>query len=338
MSIPQQQPIRIAFLGAGRIGMMHLANLRTIAGVRVVEVADASREAAQRGAAIVDAPRASDNPLGAITAPDVDVVLIATPTGTHRDLIAAAIRAGKPVWCEKPVALTLADAAFLRDLAAQHNVPVMIGYMRRFDARYAQLKQQIDAGELGAIERFRAVSIDATPPNLAFIKTSGGICLDMLIHDFDLALHLVGEITSVHTWGSVLVDPGFHEAGDVDTVMVMLKFANGALGIIEGGRRTAWGYDIRTELSGARARAFVAAPGALPTDGDGTPAAVPDASFANRFADAYVAELVYFFDCLRTQKTPKPDIADAMASLRVALAATESLRQHCAVDIQNTDA
>jgi len=337
MSAPQHTPIRVAFLGAGRIGMMHLTNLRTIAGISVVEVADASLDAAQRGAAIVDALRATADPMGAITAPDVDVVLIATPTGTHRDLIAAAIRAGKPVWCEKPVALTLADAAFLRDLAAEHHVPVMIGYMRRFDARYAQLKRRIDAGELGAIERFRAVSIDATPPNLAFIKTSGGICVDMLIHDFDLALHLVGDIESVHTWGSVLVDPGFHDAGDVDTVMVMVKFSNGALGIIEGGRRTAWGYDIRTELSGSRARAFVAAPGALPSDGDGSPAAVPDASFANRFADAYVTELTYFFECLRAQTTPKPDIAEAMASLRVALAATQSLREQRVILIQNPD-
>ncbi len=328
-------PIRVAFLGAGRIGIMHLTNLATFPGIHVVVVADAHLEAAQRGATIVNATRASADPLAAINAPDVDVVMIATPTGTHPELIAAAIRAGKPVWCEKPVALTLSDATTLRDLAAVHKVPVMIGYMRRFDARYAEVKQRIDAGELGAIERFRAVSIDAAPPNLAFIKTSGGICIDMLIHDFDLALHLVGPIDSVHSWGSVLVDPGFHDAGDVDTIMVMIKFANGALGVIEGGRRTAWGYDIRTEISGSMARAFVAAPGAMPSDGDGAPARVPDQSFANRFVDAYVTELEYFFACIRTQKLPKPDIADAMASLRVALAATTSLREGRVVTIPN---
>jgi myo-inositol 2-dehydrogenase/D-chiro-inositol 1-dehydrogenase len=335
MNTIHPDPIRVAFLGAGRIGMMHLANLRSIAEVQVVVVADASLAAAQRGAALIAAARATDDPLSAINAPDVDVVLIATPTGTHRDLIAAAIRAGKPVWCEKPVSLTLADAEYLRDLAAEHHVPVMIGYMRRFDARYAEVKRRIDAGELGAIERFRGVSIDASPPNLSFIKTSGGICIDMLIHDFDLALYLVGEVESVHTWGSVLVDPGFHTAGDVDTVMVMLKFSNGALGVIEGGRRTAWGYDIRTEVSGSLARAFVAAPGAMPSDGDGAPAAVPTDSFANRFGEAYITELIYFFDCLRSHTTPKPDIADAMASLRIALAATESLREGRAVRIEN---
>lgn len=326
-------PIRVAFLGAGRIGMMHLANLATIPGVTVVEVADAVLAAAQRGAALVGAPRASADPLAAIRAADVDVVCIATPTGTHPELIEAAIRAGKPVWCEKPVALTLADAARLRDLAAEHHVPVMIGYMRRFDARYAEVKRRIDAGELGPIERFRSVSIDASPPALSFIKTSGGICLDMLIHDFDLALHLVGPVVSVHTWGSVLVDPGFHDAGDVDTVMVLLKFANGALGVIEGGRRTAWGYDIRTEISGAQARAFVAAPGAMPSNGDGAPAAPPDASFANRFVDAYGTELVYFFDCIRQNITPQPDIAAAMGSLRLSLAATESLQRGHPVSI-----
>ena len=329
-----EAPITVAFIGAGRIGLMHLTNLSRMPGVRVIEVVDAHLAAAQRGAAIVDAPRASTNPLAAINATDVDVVLIATPTATHPELIAAAITAGKPVWCEKPVALSLADAAMVRDLAAKHNVPVMIGYMRRFDDRYAQLKRRIDAGELGAIERFRAVSIDAAPPSLAFIKTSGGICIDMLIHDFDLALHLVGPIVAVHSWGSVLVDPGFHDADDVDTVMVMLKFANGALGVVEGGRRTTWGYDIRTEVSGALARAFVAAPGAMPSDGDGAPALVPDQSFANRFVDAYVSELAYFFRCLREQTTPKPDIADAMASLRVARAATESLRTGTVVTLE----
>jgi myo-inositol 2-dehydrogenase / D-chiro-inositol 1-dehydrogenase len=314
------QTYRIAFLGAGRIGQMHLANLRTIAGVQVVTVVDANPAAAAAGSAIVGATPGTD-PYAAIARADVDVVMIATPTGTHPELIMAAVRAGKPVWCEKPVALELADALAVKQTIDTHQVPVMFGYMRRFDSEYAAAKQAIARGEIGQIERLRAVSIDAIPPSLEFIKTSGGICIDMLIHDFDMALHLVGPIVEVQSWGSVLVDPGFVAAGDVDTVMVMVRFASGALGVIEGGRRTTWGYDIRTELSGSTGRIFV--PQAAPDDRMiGTPAE----GFMRRFGAAYVAELQYFFDCLRTHTAPEPGITHAIESLRVAHAAGQSLR------------
>lgn len=315
------QPYRIAFLGAGRIGQMHLANLRTIAGVEVVTVVDANPAAAAAGATLVGAADYGTDPYAAITRADVDVVMIATPTGTHPALITAAVQAGKPVWCEKPVALELADALAVEQAIARHNVPVMFGYMRRFDSEYAAAKQAIASGTIGAVERFRAVSIDAIPPSLDFIKTSGGICIDMLIHDIDMALHLVGPIVEVQSWGSVLVDPGFVAAGDVDTVMVMVRFASGALGVIEGGRRTTWGYDIRTEISGSHGRIFV--PQAAPDDRMiGTPAE----GFMRRFGAAYVNELQVFFDCLRSNTAPTPGIAQAISSLRVAHAAGQSLR------------
>jgi predicted dehydrogenase len=320
------QSYRVAFLGAGRIGQMHLHNLKTLPGVQVQVVADTNAEMAARGAAIVNAPRSTDDIMAAIQADDVDAVLICTPTGSHPALIKAAVLAGKPVWCEKPVALTLADVDDLTAFMAQHrDVPVMIGYMRRFDARYQRAKQRLDAGELGAIERWYSKSIDDSPPSLAFIKTSGGICIDMIIHDFDLVTYFVGDVDEVMAYGAVLVDPGFIEAGDVDTITVMLRFANGALGVIEGGRRTAWGPDIRTEIMGSKERAMVAFPNSPPSNIDGE--ASPVVSHGTGFTEAYRTELLYFFECLRTGVTPQPGVAEAGKSLRVAVAAAKSMHE-----------
>jgi len=319
------QTFRIAFLGAGRIGQMHLNNIKHLAGVTVQVVADTNAEMAARGAAMVNAVRHTDDIMAAIQAPDVDAVLICTPTGTHPALIKAAVQAGKPVWCEKPVALTLADVDDLSAFVAQYDVPVMIGYMRRFDARYQRAKARLDAGELGQVERWYSKSIDDSPPSLAFIKTSGGICIDMIIHDFDLATYFVGDVDEVMAYGAVLVDPGFIEAGDVDTITVLLRFKNGAIGVIEGGRRTAWGSDIRTEIMGSKERAMVAFPNSPPSNIDGD--ASPVVSHGNGFTEAYITELRYFFECLRAGTTPRPGIVEAGKSLRVAIAAAQSMHE-----------
>lgn len=324
-----KEDIQIAFLGAGRMGQTHLRNLVGIPGVRVQVVADTSLASAEAGAAIVRAARASDDIAGAIAAPDVDAVLISTPTGTHADLIEAAVRAGKPVWCEKPVALTLADTQRVAELVDASGIPVMIGFMRRFDPGYAAAKRAIAAGEIGRVERFRAVSCDVAPPPIAFIRGSGGIFVDMSVHDFDLARFLVGEIEEVSAWGGALIDPAFAEAGDADTAVAMLRFASGALGVVEAARRASWGYDIRTEVAGSRAKLVVEAPQKTPllVSRDLGYAGDHYESFPDRFADAYRAELAYFFACLRAGSTPQPGVRDALESLRVALAATRSLQE-----------
>jgi myo-inositol 2-dehydrogenase/D-chiro-inositol 1-dehydrogenase len=318
----------VAFLGVGRMGMTHLRNLVGIPGVHVRVVADRSLESADQGAAVVRADRASDDIAGTIRARDVDAVLIATPTGTHAELIEQCVRAGKPVWCEKPVALTLADTQRVVRTVEASDIPVMIGFMRRFDPGYAAAKRAIDAGEVGRVERFRAISCDFTPPSLEFIKTSGGIFVDMCVHDFDLARFLVGEVAEVSAWGGALIDPSYVEAGDVDTAVAMLRFANGALGVLEASRRTTWGYDIRTEVAGSQAKLVIEAPQktALLISRDLGYAGTHFESFPDRFEAAYRAELAYFFACLRASELPEPGVRDALESLRVALAATKSLK------------
>jgi myo-inositol 2-dehydrogenase/D-chiro-inositol 1-dehydrogenase len=321
--------INVAFLGAGRMGQTHLRNLVGISGVRVRVVADRRLEAARSAAALVRAERATDDIAGAIQAGDVDAVLISTPTDTHAALIEACVRAGKPVWCEKPVAVTIEETRRVVESVERAGVPVMIGFMRRFDPGYAAAKRAIDAGEIGKVERFRAVSGDFKPPPVAYIATSGGIFVDMLVHDFDMARFLVGEIDEVCAWGSVLIESGYAGAGDVDTAVAMVRFANGALGVFEGARRTTWGYDIRTEIAGSQARLVVEAAQKTPLLASRDLGYRGDhyESFPDRFAEAYRAELAYFFQCLRDGTLPAPDVRDALESLRVALAAARSLQE-----------
>lgn len=321
--------ISIAFLGAGRMGQTHLRNLVGIGGVHVSVVADLNEALAQAGAELVRADRWSTDTLGSINASDVDAVLIATSTASHAQLIEAVVAAGKPVWCEKPVSGGLEDTQRVVNSVRASSQPAMIGFMRRFDPGYARARQLIDHGELGRIERFRALSCDHTPPPLSFIKTSGGIFVDMLVHDIDMARWLVGEIEEVHAWGAALVDPGYAAVGDVDSVTALLRFKNGAIGTLEGSRRTTWGYDIRTEVAGSAAKVVVEARNKTPFSIARNVGHEGDFfnSFPDRFEAAYKAELSYFFDCIRTGAVVSPTVEDALESLRVAIAATISLRE-----------
>ncbi len=328
-------PLDCAFLGVGRMGIHHLRTLAGLPDVRVRVVADRDPSAAQRGRALCRADRANDDPIAAIEDPAVEVVFICTPTPTHAELIARAVRAGKAVWCEKPIALTLEETRAIVALAEQRSAPVQIGFMRRFDPGYATARRKIEAGELGRIETFRALSRDTYPPPLEFLKSSGGIFVDMAIHDFDLARFLVGEVAEVQAWGNVLIDPAFAEAGDVDTAVTMLRFESGALGVVETARRSAWGYDIRTEVAGSQGKLVVEAHQKTPLlfsrrmgfEGDHYE------SFPDRFADAYRLQFEAFIAALRTGTTPQPSPRDALEALRIALAAARSLREGRAVQV-----
>jgi myo-inositol 2-dehydrogenase/D-chiro-inositol 1-dehydrogenase len=319
----------VAFLGAGRMGLTHLRNLAGIPGVRVAAVADTSLEAAKRGAELANAGRASDDIVGTLAASDVDTVLICTPTNTHAELIEAAARAGKAIWCEKPIALSLEETRSVVATVEAAAVPAMIGFMRRFDPGYAEARRRIAAGELGKLERFRALSCDFQPPPLSYVAASGGIFVDMSVHDFDLARFLVGEVAEVTAWGAALIDRRFADAGDVDTAVALLCFENGALGSVEATRRTTWGYDIRTEVAGSLGKLVVEATQRTPLVASRDLGFAGDhfESFPDRFAAAYRAELEYFFACLRAGEPPAPGVRDALESLRVALAATRSLRE-----------
>lgn len=321
--------IGVAFIGVGRMGLTHLRNLAGMPDVRVVVVADTKREAAEQGKAIAHAERATDDVEGAMADPAVDAVVIVTPTATHAHLIEVAANAGKAIWCEKPIALDLDETQRIVALVNEKRVPAQIGFMRRFDPGYQAAKYKIESGELGRIEAFRALSRDTYPPPLKFLRSSGGIFLDMAVHDFDLARFLVGEVEEVQAWGATLIDARFHEAGDADTAITLLRFANGALGVVETARRSAWGYDIRTEVAGSAGKVVVEATQKTPMTFWRRFGYEADhfESFPDRFATAYRLELEAFFDALRAGRAPSPGPEDALETQRLAMAATRSWRE-----------
>ena len=322
--------IGIALLGAGRMGLTHVRNIAGIANARVVVVADPIAEAAERGRELAEASRASTDPLDAIHDPNVEAVVIVTPTDSHAALIEAALRAGKAVWTEKPIAQDLGATGRIVDLWRTSGLPVQVGFMRRFDPGYVSARDLIASGELGRIEQFRASSRDTYPPPVEYLRTAGGSFLDMAVHDLDLARFLVGEVEEVHAWASVLFDDRFAEADDFDTAVAMLRFRDGALGVVETARHSAWGYDIRTEIAGATGKVVV-------DGGQKTPAAYMRRvavegdlyeNFSDRFEVAYRRQFDVFFADLAEGRTPSPGPDDALETLRLAVAVTRSWREN----------
>lgn len=317
------------------MGETHLRNLVGLSGVRVVAIADPNGEAAERGRVISNAEVALTDIEKAITYPGVDAVVIITPTETHARLIELSVNAGKAVFSEKPIALDLAETSRVVSLALEKGAPVQIGFMRRFDPGYAKAKARIAAGELGKLETFRALSRDTYPPSLNFLKSSGGLFLDMAVHDLDLARFLVGEVEEVQAWGAVLIDERFSQASDADTAVTLLRFKNGVLGVTETSRRSNWGYDIRTEVAGSIGKVVIEAPQKTPLLFAREFSSTFDhfENFPDRFEKAYQLQLQSFFKDLQTGNKPSPGPEDALETLRLAIAVTKSWRESRPVKI-----
>jgi myo-inositol 2-dehydrogenase / D-chiro-inositol 1-dehydrogenase len=321
--------IGVAFLGVGRMGETHLRNLGGLSDVQVIVVADPNLQSAEYGKRLSGAEIATTDIEQAINHPAVDAVIIVTPTDTHARLIELAVGAGKAVFSEKPIALDLTETKRVVDLIARSKAQVQLGFMRRYDPGYVSAKQRIETGELGRIETFRALSRDTYPPSLKFLRQSGGLFLDMAVHDLDLARFLVGEVEEVQAWGTVLIDSRFAEADDADTAVIFLRFVNGAFGVVETSRRSNWGYDIRTEVAGAEGKVVVEGAQKTPVIFSRNFAGTFDhfENFPDRFAAGYRLELEAFFKALQNGQFPAPSAEDALETLRLAVAATRSWRE-----------
>ncbi len=321
--------INVAFIGAGRMGLTHIKNLAGISSVRVVVVADVNLEAAEHAKTLARAEVATTDFAAAIECPDVDAVVIVTPTNTHANLIQMAAKAGKAIWCEKPIALTIAETLETINIVNAANVPCQIGFMRRFDPGYVNAKRLIEDGSLGKIESFRALGRDTYLPNPAYIRPSGGMFLDMSVHDLDLARFLIGEVEEVSAWGAVLVDEMFNEADDCDTSVCMLRFENGVLGVVENARHSNWGYDIRTEVAGSLGKVVIEGANKTPITHYTNSESRADVfdCFPDRFEAAYKLQLEAFFESLQNGTPPNPGVDEALATLRLALAARTSWRE-----------
>lgn len=318
----------MALIGAGRIGRIHAANVAAHPGATLVAVTDADAAAAEGLAAATGARVLSAE--AAIAAPDVAAVMICSPTDTHADLIEACARAGKAVFCEKPVDLDSDRIRRCLEVVRAAGIPLMIGFNRRFDPSFSRLKQRLEAGAAGAVELVTIISKDPAPPPVSYIARSGGLFRDMMIHDLDLARHLLGEEpVEVHAVGAALVDPAIGEAGDVDTAAVMLKTASGRIATITNSRRATYGYDQRIEVHGSAG--LVRADNRRETtveEADGSGFRVEPALpfFLERYAEAYRRELAHFLECLTERRAPSPSGEDGLRAQILADAATEACR------------
>lgn len=324
-------PVRIAVLGLGRIGRLHADLLaREVDGVEVAVVADVADAAVGEVAGRLGADGSTD-PAAALARDDVDAVAVCTPTPTHVDLVVMAAAAGKAVLCEKPVSLDLGETDRALAAVADAAVVCQVGFNRRFDPGHAAVRDAVAAGDVGAPELVRITSRDPAPPPIAYLRESGGIFRDQTIHDFDMARYVTGsEVVEVHAAGAVRVDPAISELGDLDTVAVTLRHADGCLTLIDNSRRAAYGFDQRVEVFGSSGvAASENAPAhstVLRTAGGGRGAHLPW-FFLERYRASYVRQWEAFVAAVRGDAPVAVGGADARAALVCGLAAAESVRQ-----------
>ena len=319
--------VNFALFGAGRIGRMHAENLAQRSDARLLYVVDTKPEAARALAEPLGARQAAAEE--AFSDPQVHAVLIASSTGSHADLSIAAARAGKAIFCEKPVDLTLPKVDLCIKEVRKARVPMFVGFNRRFDPSFRDLKKRLDAGVIGKLEQVIITNRDPRLPELRFLASSGGLFLDFTIHDFDMARWLLGEEpVEVFAWGAVLVDPRVRTEGkDIDTAMLLLRTASGKMCHINNTRRAVYGYDQRIEVLGAKGmlRAANLAPTSVERFGaEATCVDNPWPNFQTRYAAAYAAELSSFIRGVEARKPVEVGPEDSRQVLVLAEAALRS--------------
>ncbi|MGW5283029.1 Gfo/Idh/MocA family protein [Streptomyces collinus] len=323
--------MRIGILGLGRIGTFHaetLAKLDVVGSLLVCDpVAEAAKAAAERfGAEVADSPRA-------LLAAGVDGLVVAAATDAHPDLIRAGVRAGVPVFCEKPVARTMAEGVAVLRAVEDAGVPVQIGFNRRFDAGFAAARVAVRSGELGRLHTIRSTTLDPAPPPAAYVAASGGIFRDCSVHDFDVIRWVTGrEVAEVYAVGGNRGAEHIAAAGDADTTGAVLTLDDGTIAMVSNSRHNARGHDVRMELHGFADSIAVGLDDRLPLrsvePGARFPAGTPHDFFMDRFAAAYRAELAAFTEVVAGTRLSPCTVEDALEAGWIAEACTLSLREH----------
>jgi myo-inositol 2-dehydrogenase/D-chiro-inositol 1-dehydrogenase len=336
------QRLGVGLIGAGRIGRLHAEHLASrIPPVDLLVVADVSKEAARECAEHYGIPAYSGDYRTVLERPDVQVVVICSSTDTHAQIIEEAARCGKHIFCEKPIALDLPSIDEALRAVRDARVKLQVGFNRRFDENYRRVRKAVKEGEIGQPLVIHIISRDPAPPSLEYLRVSGGLFLDMTIHDFDMARYLIGsEIVEVSAIANVLGQPDIASVGDVANAVVMLRYANGVIGTISNSRTAVYGYDQRVEVLGSA--------GAIST-GNNYPnsAVISDAHsvrrdpplhfFLERYAESFLSEMIEFIDAVRSD-TPVPVSGeDGRVSVVMALAAHKSLVEHRPVRIEELE-
>ncbi len=328
----ENRKVRVGVIGAGRIGSLHAEHLATrIPEAQIVAVSDIRREAAARCARDWDIPEVYEEAGPIMDHEEIDAVLICSSTDTHAEFIEQAAAAGKHIFCEKPIDLDVARIDRALEAVDRAGVTLMVGFNRRFDHNFRRLRERVESGAVGEPHLLHIISRDPAPPPLDYVKVSGGIFLDMTIHDFDMARYLIGsEVEELHVMGDVRVDPAIGEVGDLDTAVIMMRFANGAIGTIDNSRQAVYGYDQRAEVFGSKGsvRAGNDYPNtAMLADADGVRRDNPLYFFIERYTESYVAELRAFIRSMREGTPPPTTGADGRIAILMGYAAQRSVEE-----------
>ena len=335
--------MKVAVIGAGRIGRVHIENIST--GVREMEiktVADpflnADGEAFVKGFGIPNVTKDVDS---VFADPEIEAVIICSSTDTHADLIVQAAAAGKHIFCEKPVDHDVSRVRMALDAVKKAGVKLQIGFVRRFDHNHRGVYDAVRSGKIGTPHILRISSRDPQPPTIEYVRRSGGIFYDMMIHDFDMIRFLAGcEVTEVYAKGAVLVDPAIGAEGDVDTAIVTLTFENGAIGVIDNSRQAVYGYDQRLEVFGSEGA--VQDENDIPNTvvvsrADGTSYGTAYQVMWDRYTRAFIDEMKAFADSVINDKIPPVTDLDGLYPVLMAAAANKSIKEGKPVKISEVD-
>lgn len=332
------EKIKIGVIGTGRIGKVHTETIvQSIPEADVIALADINIASAQMLADSFMIKSVTDNYLDIINNPEVDAVLICSPTDTHAQYIVEAAKAGKHIFCEKPIDMNLSTIQNSLDSVEKSGVKLMVGFNRRFDSNFKKIKQMVVEGKIGEPHILKITSRDPAPPPPEYIAVSGGMFLDMTIHDFDMARFIVGsEVDEVFVVAGVRVDESIGKAGDVDTAIITLKFENGTLGVIDNSRKAVYGYDQRLEIFGSEG--MVKVDNNAPDNHDyysrdGVHSSLPLNFFMDRYIEAYASEIKEFCHAVSENKPISVSGKDGLLSVAIGLTAKKSFAEQRPVKV-----
>ena len=325
--------INVGLIGAGRIGRLHAEHLAfRIPQANLVAVSDIVLAAAEKCAAACGISTVTQDHRAIMESADIEAVVICSSTDTHAQLIEEAAAAGKQIFCEKPIDLNLARIDRALAAVVEAGVKLQIGFNRRFDPNFRRVRELVATGQIGEPHILRITSRDPQPPPIEYVKVSGGIFLDMTIHDFDMARYLVGsEVVEVYAAGGVMVDPAIGEAGDIDTAVITLRFENGVIGVIDNSRQAVYGYDQRVEVFGSKGAASADnnyPNTAVVSDARSVHRDLPLRFFMERYVDSYIAEMEAFIACIQQDETPAVTGVDGRIPVVIGYAALKSYQEN----------
>lgn len=334
--------LNVGIIGAGRIGQVHAKSITYhIPQAKIVAISDIYYEGAKKVAESLGIPNAYEDYHEILNNPEIDAVLICSSTDTHADIAVEAAEAGKHIFCEKPVDLTVAKIKKVIAAVEKAGVKLQIGFNRRYDHNFAEIKRLANDGKLGKLQTIKITSRDPEPPSIDYVKVSGGIFLDMTVHDFDMARFIGGEVEEVYANAAVTVDEAIGEAGDVDTALIALKFKNGAIGVIDNCRKACYGYDQRLEVFGTAGQASAA--NDTPTNVSyinekGNMTDKPLYFFLERYMQSFTDEMTEFINAVQNDELTKTTVNDGLEALRLGLAAKLSVKEHRPVKLSEIEA